>query len=96
MVACNLAHPIEARLPRLLLTVRDRAGADQFDLTQGTLAEMIGASRQTVTVVAGGMQAAGLIAYHRGRVRVLDPAGLEARACECYRVMRDFYDQVFG
>jgi hypothetical protein len=45
---------------------------------------MLGAARPTVTVVAGALQQAGLITYHRGRVRILDRAALEAACCECY------------
>ena len=31
------------------------------------------------------LQRAGLITYHRGRVKVLHRKGLEAASCECYR-----------
>ncbi len=46
---------------------------------------MLGATRPTVTVVAGTLQKTGLITYRRGRVAVLDRLGLEAASCECYR-----------
>jgi hypothetical protein len=45
---------------------------------------MLGATRPTVTVVAGALQRAGLINYHRGRVKILDRKKLEAASCECY------------
>jgi hypothetical protein len=50
---------------------------------------MLGASRPTVTVVAGTLQKAGLITYHRGRVSILDRKKLEAASCECYRAATD-------
>jgi Mn-dependent DtxR family transcriptional regulator len=65
---------------------QDRMGTDKFPLTQEFVAMMLGATRPTVTVVAGTLQKAGLITYHRGRVTVLDREKLESASCECYRV----------
>ena len=91
-IACNLRHTVRERACRWLLVVHDRAGADEFDITQEMLAEMVGASRQKVTVVAGGLQQAGYISYQRGRVRVRDRAGLESVSCECYKVLKKAYE----
>ena len=44
----------------------------------------------------GERQRAGLIAYDRGRITVLDRAGLEAASCECYRVVRAEFDRLLG
>src|SRR5881398_3278547 len=70
--ACNAVHSVEQRLARWLLMARDRMGSDDFPLTREFVAMMLGASRPTVTVVAGTLQKAGLIMYHRGLVTVLD------------------------
>jgi CRP-like cAMP-binding protein len=83
--ACNAVHSIEQRLARWLLMARDRMGGDNFPLTQEFVAMMLGATRPTVTVVAGTLQRAGLITYHRGHVTILDGRKLEASSCECYR-----------
>jgi CRP-like cAMP-binding protein len=83
--ACNAVHTVEQRLARWLLMAQDRMGGDQFPLTQEFVAMMLGATRPTVTVVAGTLQRAGLITYHRGRVTILDRAKLESASCECYR-----------
>jgi CRP-like cAMP-binding protein len=91
-IACNLRHSVRERTARWLLSVHDRAGGDEFDVTQEILSGMIGASRQKVTVVAGELQSAGTIRYQRGRVRVLDRPALESASCECYRVLRKAYD----
>lgn len=86
--ACNHAHQIEQRLCRWLLMTHDRVGRDHFPLTQEFLAQMLGVRRPSVTVVAGTLQRAGLISYTRGQVTILNRAGLEAAACECYRLVR--------
>jgi hypothetical protein len=76
---------------RWLLTCHDQAEHDTFKLTREYLAEMLGVRRSTVTVVARSLQGAGLINYRRGAIHVLDRLGLEAAACECYRLIRDGY-----
>jgi CRP-like cAMP-binding protein len=83
--ACNAVHTVEQRLARWLLMAYDRMGSEEFPLTQEFVAMMLGANRPTVTVVAGTLQKAGLITYHRGRVTILDRENLEAASCECYR-----------
>jgi CRP-like cAMP-binding protein len=87
--ACNAVHSIEQRLARWLLMAHDRMGAQEFPLTQEFVAMMLGATRPTVTVVAGTLQRAGLITYHRGHVTVVDRQKLEAASCECYRTTTD-------
>lgn len=82
--ACNAVHKIEHRLARWLLMAHDRMGTDEFPLTQEFAAMMLGATRPTVTVVAGVLQKAGLITYHRGRVVIVDRKRLESASCECY------------
>ena len=92
--ACNRLHSNEERLSRWLLMSHDRVGVDQFLITHEFLGQMLGSRRATVTLSAGLLQAAGLIRYHRGRVTILDRAGLEGVSCECYRVIRDELDRV--
>jgi CRP-like cAMP-binding protein len=84
--ACNAVHSVEQRLARWLLMAQDRISANQFPLTQEFVAMMLGATRPTVTVVAGTLQKAGLITYHRGLVTILNRENLEAASCECYSV----------
>ena len=83
--ACNARHSVERRLARWLLLAHDRVGKDQFPLTQEFAAMMLGASRPTVTAVAGALQSAGLISYHRGLLRIVNREQLEKTSCECYR-----------
>lgn len=95
-VACNHMHPIEQRMCRWLCMTHDRVGIDEFSLTQEFLSQMLGVRRPSVTVVAGMLQKAGLIAYNRGRISVIDREALEAGACECYRTVRDEFDRLFA
>jgi CRP-like cAMP-binding protein len=92
--ACNAVHSVEQRLARWLLMARDRMESDQFPLTQEFVAMMLGASRPSVTIVAGILQKAGLITYRRGQVNILDGARLEAASCECYRTATDLLNSV--
>jgi CRP-like cAMP-binding protein len=85
--ACNAIHTVEQRLARWLLMAHDRVGRNDFPLTQEFVAMMLGVSRPSVTIVAGTLQKAGLITYHRGRVAIVDRERLESASCECYRVV---------
>lgn len=90
-VACNGVHSIQERCARWLLESHDRAGSDQFLLTQEFLADMLAVRRASVTVAARTLQTAGLIGYERGRITVTDRRGLEEAACECYGVIKEEY-----
>jgi CRP-like cAMP-binding protein len=86
--ACNASHTVEARMCRWLLHMRDFAGSDDLMLTQEFLAQMLGVTRPSVSIVASPLQKAGLIKYSRGRIQVLDVKGLKKEACECYDTVK--------
>lgn len=90
-VACNALHNVEQRLARWLLMTGDRVGCDSFAMTQEFLAEMLAVQRPTVSLAAASLQRAQLIRYARGSLTILDRAGLEAAACECYGVVRNAF-----
>ena len=96
IVACNTLHPVPERLCRWLLMIHDRVATDVFSITQEFLAEMLGVRRQTISIIAGTLQKAGLTTYRRGVVRIIDRKGLEEGACECYEAMKGFYDRIVG
>jgi CRP-like cAMP-binding protein len=95
-IVCNHRHSVEKRMCRWLLMSHNRVGADEFPLTHAFLAQMLGVQRPTVTAVAGILQKAGLIQYHRGRITILDRKGLEAACCKCYEVLAKELDRLLG
>ena len=86
--ACNRHHLVEQQLCRWLLMTLDRAPSHELTLTQEQVASMLGVRREGVTEAAGKLQHGGLISYRRGHITVLDRAGLETHACECYAVVK--------
>jgi CRP-like cAMP-binding protein len=94
--ACHCHHGLDQQLCRWLLLHLDRQDHDQVRSTQERIAAMLGVRREGVTVGALKLQKAGLIRYVRGRIDVLDRAGLEALSCECYAVVKDVYDRLRG
>jgi len=91
---CNRHHTVDQQLCRFLLLSLDRLPNNELHMTQELIANMLGVRREGVTEAAGKLQAAGLIHYHRGRITVLDRAGLEARSCECYQVVKRECDRL--
>ena len=92
--ACNSLHTLEQRLSRWLLMSHDRVPCDTLPLTQEFLAQMLGVRRQGVVAVARALEQWGLIRSGRGRITLVDRAGLEATACECYALVRAETDRL--
>jgi CRP-like cAMP-binding protein len=95
-VPCTRVHTVEQRCARWLLMCADRTEDDTFELAQECLAEMLGVPESRWTAVVGSLQQAGLIDCRRGAIKVLDRLGLEAAACECYRIVRDRYERLLA
>jgi CRP-like cAMP-binding protein len=93
-VSCNAVHPVEARCCRWILTMHDRADGDTLPLTHEFLGEMLGVQRSSVSAVTRTLQTAGLIQQSRGGITVIDRAGLEDTACECYGRIRRMYQRL--
>jgi len=93
--ACHRHHRLEARCAHCLLTTQDRVGADRFQLTQSSLAEMAGARRPSIALAAAELRRAGLIRYSRGRMTIVDRPGLETASCSCYGILRAEYESAF-
>ena len=95
IAACHRLHEAEERLARWLLMAQDRAQLDTLDFTQEFLAQMLGARRSTVTVVAGSLQRSGLIEYRRGQVQIINRLSLEDAACDCYPLLKSIYERLY-
>ena len=91
---CNRLHTLDQQLCRWLLLSLDRLSGSELVMTQELIANMLGVRREGVTAGALKLQEAGLIRYARGRIKVLDRAGLDARVCECYQVVKGEYDRL--
>lgn len=91
---CNRHHTIDQQLCRWLLLSLDRLRSSELTMTQELIANMLGVRREGVTEAAGKLQRLGVIAYHRGRIEVLDRPQLEALSCECYQVVKRESDRL--
>ena len=91
---CNRHHTLDQQLCRWLLLSLDRLDGAELVMTQELIANMLGVRREGVTEAALKLQRAGLISYARGHITALDRAGLEARSCECYAVVKKEYDRL--
>lgn len=96
MAVCNRRHSIDQQLCRWMLLNLDRLASEELAMTHELLANTLGVRREGVTDAARKLHAAGLINYRRGRITVIDRAGVEAYCCECYGVMRAAYDRLPG
>ena len=96
IAACNARHELPGRLARWLLMCRDRIDGDDLPMTQEFLSAMLGVRRAGISVVANALQAQGLIRQSRGRITVLDRAGLEGKACTCYRMIEHNRARIMG
>lgn len=89
VAACNALHPVENRMARWLLHIRDRTESNVLPMTQDTLAQLLGVRRTTVTHAIQKLRASGAVRYdRRATIEVVDRMRLEDGACECYAIMR--------
>jgi CRP-like cAMP-binding protein len=91
---CNASHTVESRLARCLLQTHDLSGSDKLVLTQESMAQMIGARRNSVSLVANTLQQAKYIHYSRGHIEITNLDGLSKSSCECYATVKAHYDRL--
>ena len=94
--ACNRLHTLDQRFSRWLLVAHESACSDGFPVTHEYFSLILGVGRSTLSLTAEKMRRAGYITYSRGQVQILDVRGLEANACECYRIIRNHHDRLFA
>lgn len=96
IAACKRYHSLEQRLCRWILSCVDRLPSNELTITQDLIAQMLGVRRESISEAAGKLQWAGLIHHRRGHICVRDRPQLEARACECYAVVKREYDRLLA
>lgn len=94
-MVCNRIHSLPQRCARWLLMTCDRVGNDRFQLTQESLAVMLGVRRTGASEIAAKLKKSGLVRYSRGNIQIIDRRGLEALSCECYSKVKREFDRVF-
>jgi CRP-like cAMP-binding protein len=92
--ACNAVHRVETRLCRWMLQARDMVESDTLDFTQEFISHILGVRRTTVTLIARQLQSLGFIKYSRGRIKLIDLAGLEEASCECHKAIISQYERL--
>ena len=95
VAACNRVHTFDQRMCRWLKLLHNRIRRDQFPMRQNFMAQMLGVQRPTVSIAANTLQKAGLIAYSRGEMKIIDSKGLSAGACECLELIEREFDRIF-
>jgi CRP-like cAMP-binding protein len=91
---CNGLHSIEQRLACWMLMTHDRTESEKLHITQEFVSNLLGARREWVSLTTGSLRDKGVVVCNRGYITILDREGLEATACECYRVIKDEYDRL--
>jgi len=94
--ACNALHPVEARMARWLLQLRDRVDHDLLPLTQQALSQILGVRRTTVTLLMRNLRERGAIKSDRRGLIEIDRVRLEAAACECHSAMHLEVEGIFS
>jgi CRP-like cAMP-binding protein len=87
IAVCNLRHPLEQRLCRVLLQSLDRVSGSTLPITHDDAAGLVAARRQAVSQAVRKLNDLGFIRSARGHTTILDRAGLVAHACECYGIL---------
>jgi CRP-like cAMP-binding protein len=95
-MTCNTHHRIRQRLCRLLLQMHDWSATDELLATHEMIANRLGVRRESISEVAQTLQGEDLIRNRRGRIRIMDRSGLEERSCECYGLIKEEYERLFG
>lgn len=93
---CNRYHTVEQQLSRWLLLTLDRMPSNQLIMTHELVASMLGVRREGISKAAGELQSLRYISYRRGHITVLNRVGLETKACECYRVVKNELERLLS
>ncbi|MCP3020157.1 Crp/Fnr family transcriptional regulator [Cupriavidus basilensis] len=93
---CIRHHSLTTQLCRWLLLALDRSPCNELDVTQQTIADMLGVRREGVTEAVGKLAELQMIRHSRGHITVIDRAGLEGFSGESYRIVRSEFDRLLS
>src|SRR5260370_25107086 len=91
-VVCNITHTVEQRMARRLLVMSDCLESDTFAVTQEQLSLILDRHRNRISAAGIVLREMGLIEIARSQLRIINRQGLEAAACECYRIVKASVD----
>jgi CRP-like cAMP-binding protein len=91
---CNIRHQLEERLCRWLLLASDRLDEKVVPVTHDQLAMILGVRRAGVSTTLAELEGLGAVAKTRGAVEVVARDILEAKTCECYRIISSEYGHI--
>lgn len=91
---CNHFHTLDKRLCRWLLIASYQVQTETFHLTHESLSQVLGTGRTGITMAANRLQKSGLIRYYRGRITILDRAGMEATSCACFQISKEIFEDL--
>jgi len=94
-VPCNLFHSVEQRCARRLVVTSNCVNSDSFEMTQEQLGIILSRHRNRISAAISELKDKGLLKHDRGQITILDREGLEASACDCYRIIKDCIDRTF-
>jgi CRP-like cAMP-binding protein len=94
--ACYGLHGVDERCCRWLLMTHDRIGTNVLPITQDAIAAALGVRRPTITITINALRRAGLVGQGHGKIVILNRAGLEMAACECYEAIRKSFGTVLA
>ena len=84
---CSSKHSNEQQIVRWIMNTLDKTQGNVLQITHQEIADILGISRESVTLTAGKLSQEGLIEISRGKLAVLNQPLLKTRTCDCYRVM---------
>ena len=96
IAVCNSLHSVEQRLCKLLLMTLDRTSTDELDLSHHFIAQLLAVRRESITCALSHLQGERLIQTSNRRIKLLDRAGMEATACECYGAIKSDFDRLLA
>lgn len=92
--ACSRLHTLPQRFARWMLTKQDRARTQMFPMTGEQIAQTFTTTQQGASALLAQLTRERLIDYHNDVLQILNRAGLQSMACECYERVQIELDKI--